>query len=114
MNSAPLFGDIRRGEGKPANAANQKNEPPPARSGVVSGIAHYGNCIGVPTVGGRGLFRRQTYDGNPLVNVFCLGTLRTSEIRRGAATGVGQSRFFTSATARVAMVSPAPPLPRVI
>jgi phosphoribosylformylglycinamidine synthase II len=85
MNSL-RFGDIR--DGKPNAATNRR-----LLSGVVSGIAHYGNCIGVPTVGGEVYFDA-SYDGNPLVNVFCLGTLRTNEIRRGAATGVGNPVFY--------------------
>ena len=52
--------------------------------GVVSGIAHYGNCVGVPTVAGDIYFDR-SYEGNPLVNALCLGTLRHDQIRRGAA-----------------------------
>ena len=51
-------------------------------SGVVSGIAHYGNCFGVPTVGGECIFEA-CYDGNPLVNVFALGVCRK------------KTRFFT-------------------
>jgi phosphoribosylformylglycinamidine synthase len=85
MNSL-RFGDIRPGQ--PNAAANRR-----LLSGVVAGIAHYGNCIGVPTVGGE-IYFDASYDGNPLVNVFCLGTLRTSEIRRGAATGVGNPVFY--------------------
>ena len=85
MNSL-RFGDIR--PGKPNAATNRR-----LLSGVVAGIAHYGNCIGVPTVGGE-IYFDASYDGNPLVNVFCLGTLRTDEIRRGAATGVGNPVFY--------------------
>jgi phosphoribosylformylglycinamidine synthase len=85
MNSL-RFGDIR--PGKPNAATNRR-----LLSGVVAGIANYGNCIGVPTVGGE-IYFDASYDGNPLVNVFCLGTLRTSEIRRGAATGVGNPVFY--------------------
>jgi len=85
MNSL-RFGDIR--PDKPNAATNRR-----LLSGVVSGIAHYGNCIGVPTVGGE-IYFDATYDGNPLVNVFCLGTLKTNEIRRGAATGVGNPVFY--------------------
>jgi phosphoribosylformylglycinamidine synthase II len=85
MNSL-RFGDIRPDK---ANAAANRR----LLSGVVSGIAHYGNCIGVPTVGGE-IYFDASYDGNPLVNVFCLGTLRTNEIRRGAATGAGNPVFY--------------------
>ncbi|MFH1066367.1 MAG: phosphoribosylformylglycinamidine synthase subunit PurL, partial [bacterium] len=62
-------------------------------AGVVSGIAHYGNCIGVPTVGGEVDFD-SSYNGNPLVNVFCLGVLRRDQIRKGAAKGVGNPVFY--------------------
>ncbi|HZO84729.1 MAG TPA: phosphoribosylformylglycinamidine synthase subunit PurL, partial [Verrucomicrobiae bacterium] len=62
-------------------------------SGVVSGIAHYGNCIGLPTVGGEVYFDK-SYEGNPLVNVFCLGVLRHEEIARGAAKGIGNPVFY--------------------
>ena len=65
-------------------------------SGVVSGIAHYGNCIGLPTIGGETWFD-QTYAGNPLVNVFCLGVLRHDEIARGAAEGSGNPVFYVGA-----------------
>ena len=80
------FGDIR--PDKPNAATNRR-----LLSGVVSGIAHYGNCIGVPTVGGE-IYFDASYDGNPLVNVFCLGTLRHEDIRRGAATGLGNPVFY--------------------
>ena len=61
--------------------------------GVVAGIAHYGNCIGVPTIGGEVAFD-ESYNGNPLVNVFCLGVLRHDQIARGAAAGVGNPVFY--------------------
>src|SRR5439155_25147604 len=44
-------------------------------AGVIAGIAHYGNCIGVPTIGGE-IYFDESFEGNPLVNVFCLGVLR--------------------------------------
>src|SRR5215831_987707 len=62
-------------------------------AGVVAGIAHYGNCIGIPTLGGEVYFD-ESYEGNPLVNVLCLGVLRHSEIVRGAAKGVGNPVFY--------------------
>jgi phosphoribosylformylglycinamidine synthase II len=93
MGARPVFllNSLRFGDIRPTapNAATNRR----LLSGVVSGIAHYGNCIGVPTVGGEVYFDA-SYDGNPLVNVFCLGTLRTDEIRRGAATGVGNPVFY--------------------
>jgi phosphoribosylformylglycinamidine synthase len=64
--------------------------------GVVAGIAHYGNCVGVPTVGGDVYFDR-SYEGNPLVNALCLGTLRHDQIRRGKATGLGNPVYYVGA-----------------
>src|SRR5713226_6374104 len=58
--------------------------------GVVSGIAHYGNCFGVPTVGGECVFEA-CYNGNPLVNVFALGVFRKDQIFYGRAEGIGNS-----------------------
>ena len=64
--------------------------------GVVSGIAHYGNCFGVPTVGGECVFEA-SYDGNPLVNVFALGLFRHDEIFYGKASGVGNPVIYVGA-----------------
>ncbi len=64
--------------------------------GVVSGIAHYGNCFGVPTVGGECSFD-SSYNGNPLVNVFALGVFRHDEIFYGRATGVGNPVIYVGA-----------------
>jgi len=64
--------------------------------GVVSGIAHYGNSFGVPTVGGECVFD-ESYDGNPLVNVFALGVFRHDEIFYGKATGVGNPVIYVGA-----------------
>jgi phosphoribosylformylglycinamidine synthase len=65
-------------------------------AGVVSGIAHYGNCIGIPTIGGEVYFD-ESYDGNPLVNVFNLGILKHEQIARGAAKGIGNPVFYVGA-----------------
>jgi phosphoribosylformylglycinamidine synthase len=62
-------------------------------AGVVSGIAHYGNCFGIPTVAGEVCFD-PSYQGNPLVNAFCLGVLRHEQIARGAARGIGNPVFY--------------------
>ncbi|MCB0977447.1 MAG: phosphoribosylformylglycinamidine synthase subunit PurL, partial [Acidimicrobiales bacterium] len=56
--------------------------------GVVSGISGYGNSVGVPTVGGETVFD-PCYQGNPLVNVLCLGTLPTERLVLAKATGAG-------------------------
>ena len=65
-------------------------------TGVVAGIAHYGNCIGVPTIGGE-IYFDESFEGNPLVNVFCLGVLRHEQLARGAASGVGNPVFYVGA-----------------
>ena len=62
-------------------------------SGVVGGIAHYGNCFGIPTIAGEVYFDK-SYEGNPLVNAFCLGVLRHEQITRGAAKGIGNPVFY--------------------
>ncbi len=65
-------------------------------AGVVAGISHYGNCIGIPTIGGEVYFD-DSYAGNPLVNVMCLGVLRHEQIARGAASGIGNPVFYVGA-----------------
>ncbi|MGD0015241.1 MAG: phosphoribosylformylglycinamidine synthase subunit PurL, partial [Bryobacteraceae bacterium] len=64
--------------------------------GVVAGIAHYGNCFGVPTVGGECVFE-PSYNGNPLVNVFALGVFRRDEIFYARARGVGNPVIYVGA-----------------
>lgn len=61
--------------------------------GVVAGIAGYGNCIGIPTIGGEVYFDK-CYNGNPLVNVFALGIARTDGIFKGYAEGVGNPVIY--------------------
>jgi phosphoribosylformylglycinamidine synthase len=65
-------------------------------SGVVAGIAGYGNSIGIPTVGGEIAFD-ETYTGNPLVNVFCLGISKADEIVKGVASGAGNAVYYVGA-----------------
>ncbi|MBI5789351.1 MAG: phosphoribosylformylglycinamidine synthase subunit PurL, partial [Candidatus Schekmanbacteria bacterium] len=60
---------------------------------VVAGIAGYGNCMGVPTVGGEVYFD-DIYSQNPLVNVFCLGTAKKERIFLGKATGIGNPVIY--------------------
>src|SRR6202165_778667 len=64
--------------------------------GVVAGIAGYGNCMGVPTVGGEVAFDA-SYNGNCLVNAFTLGILKSDRIFRGTASGVGNPVISTGA-----------------
>ena len=65
--------------------------------GVVSGIAHYGNCVGVPTVGGEINFDN-SYSGNPLVNVMALGLLETDDIVCSGAKKVGSPVLYVGNT----------------
>ncbi len=65
--------------------------------GVVSGISHYGNCVGVPTVGGEIGFD-DSYSGNPLVNVMALGLLETDEIVCSGANQVGSPVLYVGNT----------------
>jgi phosphoribosylformylglycinamidine synthase len=64
--------------------------------GVVAGIAGYGNSIGIPTVGGEIAFE-PSYAGNPLVNVFCLGISKASDIIKGVASGAGNAVYYVGA-----------------
>jgi phosphoribosylformylglycinamidine synthase len=64
--------------------------------GVVSGIAAYGNCFGVPNLGGETKFEA-CYSGNPLVNAFALGMVRKDEIFYGKATGAGNPVIYVGA-----------------
>ncbi len=64
--------------------------------GVVSGISWYGNCIGVPTIGGEIAFN-DIYSKNPLVNVFCLGIVEKDKLLKGLAQGVGNPVLYIGA-----------------
>jgi phosphoribosylformylglycinamidine synthase II len=64
--------------------------------GVVEGIAHYGNCFGVPTVGGEVAFD-ESYNLNPLVNAFALGIVRKDQIFFGKAEGIGNPVLYVGA-----------------
>ncbi|MBU1864309.1 MAG: phosphoribosylformylglycinamidine synthase subunit PurL [Candidatus Omnitrophica bacterium] len=64
--------------------------------GVVEGIAHYGNCMGIPTVGGEVYFD-DSYEGNPLVNVMGLGIIKKEDLIKGKASGIGNPVFYVGA-----------------
>ncbi|NQU10714.1 phosphoribosylformylglycinamidine synthase subunit PurL [bacterium] len=100
MGARPVFGldSLRFGpiEGATPEAAQNRRW----LAGVVAGIAHYGNCIGLPTIGGE-IYFDASYNGNPLINVVCLGVLRHDQIKRGKASGVGNPVIYVgSATGR--------------
>lgn len=63
---------------------------------VVAGIAGYGNCIGIPTVGGEIQFDA-CYEGNPLVNAMCVGLIDHKDIKKGQAHGVGNTVMYIGA-----------------
>ena len=63
---------------------------------MVSGVASYGNCFGVPNLGGETKFE-SCYSGNPLVNAFALGMVRREEIFYGKASGIGNPVIYVGA-----------------
>ncbi|MCU0526778.1 MAG: phosphoribosylformylglycinamidine synthase subunit PurL [Elainella sp. Prado103] len=65
--------------------------------GVVAGISHYGNSVGVPTVGGEVYFD-PAYGGNPLVNAMAIGLMETSEIVKSGAVGIGNPVLYVGST----------------
>jgi phosphoribosylformylglycinamidine synthase subunit PurL len=91
LRFGPITPNLKSETSNPKLAANRR-----LFTGVVSGIAHYGNCVGIPTIGGE-IYLDESFEGNPLVNVFCLGVLRHEQLARGAATGVGNPVFYVGA-----------------
>ena len=71
-----------------ASATRRTPRPATCSSGVVAGIGGYGNCVGVPTVGGECTFHR-AYNGNILVNAMCVGIARADRVFYAKASGVG-------------------------
>ncbi len=90
------FGPITDGNSKPEIRQSKIAANRRLFTGVVSGIAHYGNCVGIPTIGGE-IYFDESFDGNPLVNVFCLGVLRHEQLARGTAEGAGNPVFYVGA-----------------
>ncbi|MBI3308516.1 MAG: phosphoribosylformylglycinamidine synthase subunit PurL [Candidatus Melainabacteria bacterium] len=62
-------------------------------SGAVGGISHYGNCTGIPNIGGEAYFY-PTYNENPLVNAMCIGIMETDSIVKSAASGIGNPVLY--------------------
>ncbi|MEM6256049.1 MAG: phosphoribosylformylglycinamidine synthase subunit PurL [Cyanobacteria bacterium P01_D01_bin.156] len=75
------------------------NDPNTRRifTGVVSGISHYGNCFGVPTVGGE-IYFDSAYTGNPLVNAMAIGLMETEDIVKSGASGIGNPVLYVGST----------------
>jgi len=90
------FGPIRHGthHGEDEDSLVRKNHA--IVDGVVSGVAGYGNCFGVPNLGGETKFEA-CYSGNPLVNAFALGLVKIDEIFYGKAAGVGNPVIYVGA-----------------
>jgi len=89
LRFGPITESAQNGAESKAAISNNKR----LFAGVVSGIAHYGNCFGIPTIAGE-IYFDKSYEGNPLVNAFCLGVLRHNQIARGAARGLGNPVFY--------------------
>ncbi|HEY4485016.1 MAG TPA: phosphoribosylformylglycinamidine synthase subunit PurL, partial [Nitrospiria bacterium] len=95
-----ILRDIFTMGARPVALLNSLRFGPPENSknrhlfeGVVSGIAGYGNCMGVPTVGGE-IYFHEIYDQNPLVNVFCIGIAKKDRIFRASARGAGNPVIY--------------------
>lgn len=80
----------------PLNGNGNANRNKSILKGVVAGIGHYGNCFGVPTVGGEVVFD-ESYSLNPLVNAFALGLVRKDQIFFGKASGIGNPVLYAGA-----------------
>src|SRR5947207_7044543 len=86
----------------PISQSNIKHQPSNIAAnrrlftGVVSGIAHYVDCVGSPAIVGVFYFD-ESFNGNPLINVFCLGVLRHERLARGTAEGAGNPVFYVGA-----------------
>jgi phosphoribosylformylglycinamidine (FGAM) synthase-like enzyme len=95
IENPAVEGRVPRPAGRPAAVSTQpeihKNHS--VMEGVVSGVASYGNCFGVPNLGGEVKFE-PCYSGNPLVNAFALGLVRRDEIFYGRASGVGNPVIY--------------------
>ena len=95
IENPAVEGRVPRPAGRPAAVSTQpeihKNHS--VMEGVVSGVASYGNCFGVPNLGGEVKFE-PCYSGNPLVNAFALGLVRRDEIFYGRASGIGNPVIY--------------------
>ena len=102
MGARPVaaMNSLRFGHPKPSdNNSNTKKTADRNKSilkGVVEGIAHYGNCFGVPTIGGE-IYFDEVYSLNPLVNAFALGIVREDQIFFGKASGIGNPVMYVGA-----------------
>ena len=93
-NRVPHVPSLGRGSNDPSDDVIRKNHS--ILEGVVHGIAAYGNCFGVPNLGGETRFE-PCYSGNPLVNAFALGLVRRDEIFYAKASGIGNPVIYVGA-----------------
>jgi phosphoribosylformylglycinamidine synthase II len=91
MNARPVAVLNSLRFGPPTDPANRR-----LLAGVVAGIGGYGNAFGCPTVGGEVVFE-PCYQGNPLVNAFCIGLVKADRIFKGRADGIGNPVFYVGA-----------------
>src|SRR4051812_12793957 len=90
------FGQLRPGPSAGADGATRSARNRNLFRGVVAGIGGYGNCLGIPTVGGEISFS-PAYDGNPLVNAMCVGVARSDALLAAVARGVGNPIILVGA-----------------
>jgi phosphoribosylformylglycinamidine synthase subunit PurL len=97
LRFGPIVAEVSAtADGKTSTPTALLNKNHQILEGVVSGVAGYGNCFGVPNLGGETRFE-PCYSGNPLVNAFALGIVRKDEIFYGKATGVGNPLLYVGA-----------------
>jgi len=96
LRFGPITADEAPGADPGSNAPEVLRKNHSIVEGVVSGVASYGNCFGVPNLGGETKFEA-CYSGNPLVNAFALGMVKIDEIFYGKATGVGNPVIYVGA-----------------
>ncbi|CAF0689945.1 phosphoribosylformylglycinamidine synthase subunit PurL [Candidatus Methylacidithermus pantelleriae] len=89
-----LMDSLRVGELRGDSKEAQRNRR--LLEGIVAGIAHYGNLVGIPTVGGE-LACHPSYGRNPLVNVLCVGVVPTDRLVRSRASGLGNPVYYAGA-----------------
>jgi phosphoribosylformylglycinamidine synthase II len=96
LRFGPIVPDALSGADAESNAPELLHKNHSIVEGVVSGVASYGNCFGVPNLGGETKFEA-CYSGNPLVNAFALGLVKIDEIFYGKASGVGNPVIYVGA-----------------
>jgi phosphoribosylformylglycinamidine synthase subunit PurL len=114
LHFGPIINEVASNNAKESNregSNKNQSENPDAQTrrnrylltGAVEGIAHYGNCVGVPTIGGE-IFFDACYNGNPLVNAMAIGVLYDNAVMASGAKGIGNPVLYVgSATGKDGM-----------